>query len=208
MTETRSYRGRSIDERRTERRERFLDAALTLFGTTGYAATAVPAVCKAAGLSSRQFYELFSDREDLLRALYDRVQDESTAAVSEALDAALSTSGITVEEVLDAGIRAFVEYYASSTERTRVSFVEVVGVSPRFEDHRHARRGEWTTLLDSVTTLGHERGLALSASPPLVWSGYIGAVNALIVERSVNPDVTVDELMDAMRRLLRPGAIG
>ncbi|GAA4683139.1 TetR/AcrR family transcriptional regulator [Gordonia humi] len=207
MAEARSYRGQSIEDRRRQRRGRFLDAALTLFGRDGYAATSVPAVCKEAGHSSRQFYELFSDREQLLRALYDQLQTESRAAVSDALTAALRDE-VGLEALLDAGVGAFVDYYAASPERTRVNFIEAVGVSPDFEEHRHAGRAEWSALLGSVTEAGQEQGLAVATTSPLVWAGYIGAVNALIVERSVTESVTTAEVMDAMRRLLRPGVIG
>lgn len=208
MTDTRSYRGRSIDERRTDRRERFLDSALTLFGTDGYAATSVPAVCKDAGLSSRQFYELFSDREHLLRDLYDRVQSESMASVTQAIDTVLREADVDIEKLLAAGVGAFVDYYVASPLRTRVSFIEVVGVSPAFEEHRHARRAEWSALLESVVGGGKDHGLDVPPTPRLAWTGYIGAVNNLIVERSMDPSITNDELMDAMRRLLRPGVIG
>ncbi|MGO3328417.1 TetR/AcrR family transcriptional regulator [Gordonia sp. (in: high G+C Gram-positive bacteria)] len=208
VTGIRSYRGRSLTERRIERRARFIESALSLFGAKGYAGTSVPEVCKHAGLSSRQFYEEFSGREHLLRELYDEVQTGSMTAVSTAIDRVLNRPDITVEDLLDAGVGAFVDFYAASPERTRVSFVEVVGVSPEFEGHRHARRAEWSAMLNTVTALGREHGLSTSEASPLVWAGYIGAVNALIVEHSVNRTITTDEVMDAMRRLLRPGAIG
>ena len=82
MTQQRTYGGQAVADRARQRRERFLDAAVELFGTHGYAATSVPQVCKAAGLSSRQFYQEFSDREDLLRTLYDRVQDKTMERVA------------------------------------------------------------------------------------------------------------------------------
>ncbi|EPJ39818.1 hypothetical protein STAFG_3128 [Streptomyces afghaniensis 772] len=64
------YGGKTAEERQAERRRRFLDAALQLFGDTpGFRATTVAALSEAAGLSTRQFYEEFRTLEDVLAAL-------------------------------------------------------------------------------------------------------------------------------------------
>ncbi len=207
MTESRNYRGQSVDDRRRERRARFLDSALQLFGTQGFAATSIPAVCKHAALSSRQFYEAFTDREDLLRALYDEIQDATMATVSDAVVAALDRQG-TLDEVLDAGVIAFVTYYNDEPERIRISFVEVIGVSPAFEAYRRERRLQWASLLGAVSDRGAHQGLELASTDPLVWSAYLGAVNAAIVENAENPETSVDDVIRVMRRMLRPGVLG
>ncbi|NUS17521.1 MAG: helix-turn-helix transcriptional regulator, partial [Streptomyces sp.] len=68
------YGGKTAEERQAERRRRFLDAALQLFGDTpGYRNTTVAALSEAAGLSTRQFYEEFRTLEDVLAALHLQV---------------------------------------------------------------------------------------------------------------------------------------
>src|ERR1700761_6805201 len=74
-TEGRIYGGRSAPQRRAERRERLLDAALELYGTNGFRRTTIPMLCTASGVTARHFYEEFESREALLRALYDRVAE-------------------------------------------------------------------------------------------------------------------------------------
>ncbi|WP_336789539.1 TetR/AcrR family transcriptional regulator [Gordonia malaquae] len=207
MTESRNYRGQSVDDRRRLRRARFLDSGLQLFGTQGYAGTSIPAVCKHAALSSRQFYEVFADREDLLKALYDETQDAAMAAVSDAIAVELEKQS-TLEEMFGAGITAFVMYYADSPQRIRVSFIEVVGVSPGFEAHRRERRLQWASLLAAVSERGAQQGMDVTASDPLAWAAYLGAVNAAIVEHSEDASTTVDDVMRVMRRMLRPGVLG
>lgn len=69
---TRTYGGLSEPERVSERRERFLDAGLELFGTLGLRGTTVRALCKTAGLTERYFYESFADTEALFCAVYER----------------------------------------------------------------------------------------------------------------------------------------
>ncbi|MQA12822.1 MAG: TetR family transcriptional regulator [Pseudonocardiaceae bacterium] len=58
----RHYGGRSAQQRRSDRRARLLVAALDLIGTQGYAAATVEALCGAARVSTRTFYEEFGGR--------------------------------------------------------------------------------------------------------------------------------------------------
>ncbi|UQE74281.1 TetR/AcrR family transcriptional regulator [Gordonia sp. PP30] len=206
MTQQRTYGGQAVADRARQRRERFLDAAVELFGTHGYAATSVPQVCKAAGLSSRQFYQEFSDREDLLRTLYDRVQDKTMERVAGVvLEQIAANRGL--DEVLDEGVRAFVGMY-DDPRLARISFIEVVGVSPVFEAHRHARRARWGEVLQTAVAAGADRGLTIASTTPLQWAAYIGAVNAVVVERTLDASITEEDLVHAMRTLLRPGILG
>ncbi|MGW3917745.1 helix-turn-helix domain-containing protein, partial [Streptomyces sp. NPDC005070] len=80
------YGGRTAEERQAERRRRFLDAGLELFGARpGYRSTTVAALSEAAGLSTRQFYEAFRGLEDVLAALHLQVNDWAERAALDAL---------------------------------------------------------------------------------------------------------------------------
>ncbi|MCQ0016032.1 TetR/AcrR family transcriptional regulator [Actinomadura madurae] len=122
----RSYGGRSAEERRAERRERLLAAGLELFGTRGYAATSIERLCATASVSTRNFYEEFSGREELLTTLHrginERAAEAVSAAYAEAADAGLPTR-------VERAVRAFVTATASDPRRARIAFVEVIGVS-------------------------------------------------------------------------------
>ncbi|GAC56339.1 putative TetR family transcriptional regulator [Gordonia hirsuta DSM 44140 = NBRC 16056] len=206
MNTSRVYGGQAVTDRRRERRERFLAAAVELFGTTGYTGTSVPQVCRAAGLSTRQFYQEFSDREDLLRTLYDQNQDRAMSAVATVVLERIATDD-DLDTVLDAGVRAFVEAF-DDPRQARIAFVEVVGVSPAFEEYRHSRRARWGELLQTALQAGAERGLDVGTSTPLQWTAYIGAVNSVIVERSLDPTIGPEQIVSTMRTLLRPGLLG
>ncbi len=64
----RRYRGVSEEVRRTERRQRFIEAGLEVFAERGYHSSTVRSICANAGLTERYFYESFSNSEDLLTA--------------------------------------------------------------------------------------------------------------------------------------------
>ena len=52
----RRYRGVSEEARQAERRQRFVEAGLTVFGSRGYHSSTVRSICAEAGLTERYFY--------------------------------------------------------------------------------------------------------------------------------------------------------
>lgn len=72
-TVVRPYRGVSAAERRTDRRERLLDACLDVVGENGVLGVTVDGVCAVAGLTKRYFYEGFADLDALLLAAADEM---------------------------------------------------------------------------------------------------------------------------------------
>ncbi len=128
----RPWRGQSPQERREARRRRLLDAALELFGTTGYAATSLTALCAQAGVSPRHFYELYSGREPLMADLYDEIVLETARLVDEAYGAA----ALTASARICAGLAAAITHQTDDPRRARILHLEAVGVSPWLEQHR------------------------------------------------------------------------
>ncbi|MFJ4649977.1 TetR/AcrR family transcriptional regulator [Nocardia sp. NPDC088792] len=82
MTTARTWGGRSAVERRTERRQRLIDAALELWRENGWTAVTIRAVCARTSLNDRYFYEAFADRDELLVAAWESVRDDMLAALT------------------------------------------------------------------------------------------------------------------------------
>lgn len=175
----RTYGGRSVIDRQADRRRRFLDAALAEFGESGYAASSVTSICKAAGLSRRQFYEIFDDRESLLMAAYDEIQSAARTAVIEALAGVESTDR---KDLATAAMRAYVESVAVDPRRAEVSFVQIVGVSPVVEQHRLDVRDEWTTYF--VAAMAQFTGREAAPRMRSLGTAFVGALTAVIHEWS------------------------
>jgi AcrR family transcriptional regulator len=173
----RTYGGRSAVERRAERRQRLLAAGLELFGTEGYAASSIEKLCNSAGVSTRNFYEEFQSREDLLIALHDRIIDEAFHSVVAALRDADDTP---LRERFTRAVRAFVTTTASDPRWARLSYVEIIGVSNTVENHRIAWRERWAGFLVSEAKRAVERGEADDRDFHLGAVALIGAVNELV----------------------------
>ncbi|MDT0307507.1 TetR/AcrR family transcriptional regulator [Streptomyces sp. DSM 44917] len=196
------YAGKTAAERQAERRGRFLDAALELFGTPpGYRAATITALSEAAGLSTRQFYEQFRTLEDVLAALHLQVNDEAEAAATAALGGA---EGLPVIERADATFRAYAAYVTGDPRRIRITFTEIAGVSPRMDEQRLARRSRWIDLLTSEAEAAAARGELPDRDYRLAAAAFIGAVNGLLHDWAAGwVDATLDQVIDELCRHLR-----
>jgi AcrR family transcriptional regulator len=77
----RSYGGISGEDRRAERRERFIEAGITAFGRDGFRGTTTRSVCAEAQLTQRYFYESFDDLEALFLAVAIRLGERVRAVL-------------------------------------------------------------------------------------------------------------------------------
>lgn len=81
------WRGTSSGERADERRDRLLNVCEDIVAAGGAAALGVRAVCRAAGISPRHFYESFTDTDALLLAAYERAVQRLLDHVAAAITA-------------------------------------------------------------------------------------------------------------------------
>ena len=195
------YAGKSAEERKAERRRRFLDAALELFGGgPGYRNTTVAALSEAAGLSTRQFYEEFRTLEDVLAALHLQVNDWAEEAALAALAAA---EGLPLAERAAAIFRGYAGNVTADPRRIRMTFVEIIGVSARLEEQRLARRSRWVTLICTEAEAAVAGGEAAPRDYRLAATAFIGSVNGLLHDWSAGwVDATLDEVVDELVRML------
>lgn len=142
--EGRPYAGASREAREAARREQMIAAGISLFGTTGYRATTVGAICEAAGLNKRYFYESFATLEDLLCEVYERVVADLRGAV-------LGAGGETAPEVLRGFIASFLDWAQADPVKAKVHLFEVLGVSPRVDElYRSHGRSIGDELVDRL----------------------------------------------------------
>ncbi|MDN3026753.1 TetR/AcrR family transcriptional regulator [Streptomyces sp. S.PB5] len=201
------YGGKTAEERQAERRRRFLDAALQLFGDTpGYRNTTVAALSEAAGLSTRQFYEEFRTLEDVLAALHLQVNDWAEQAV---VAAVAHADALPLADRASAIFRAYAADVTSDPRRIRITFVEIIGVSPRLEEQRLARRARWINLVCAEADAAVARGEAAPRDYRLPAAAFIGAVNGLLHDWSAgwvdaSLEEAVEELVRQLLSILRP----
>ncbi|WP_030176492.1 TetR/AcrR family transcriptional regulator [Spirillospora albida] len=195
------YGGRPAAERRAERRERFLAAGLELFGAgPGYRATKVTDLSRAAGLSTRQFYEEFQTLEDVLAALHLRVNDAAEGTVLAALPGAADLDPVDRCAHL---FRAYARGATGDPRHTRIAFVEIIGVSPRLDRQRLERRSRWISFLCGELDAAAARGEIAARDFRVTAAAFIGSVNGLMHDWSVGwVDATLDEVIEELLQML------
>lgn len=133
---SRTIRGLDAEQRRAERREQLLDAALKLFAENGYLGTSIEQICSTAYIGTKSFYEVFTNREDcylaLLRRTSERLQEQMAAVAAEA-------SG---NERQDAPrlLATFVHALVDDPRLAKVTFGMAAGISETVERQRRANR--------------------------------------------------------------------
>lgn len=121
---SRRYAGNSAEERRALRREKILEAAIQVYGEQGYRASTVQAVCDAAGLTKRYFYESYRDSEDLLAACLRRVVTEFAGELAQAAP----DGDVGREERARVILRAYFQTLKEDPPRARLFLLDTDGV--------------------------------------------------------------------------------
>jgi AcrR family transcriptional regulator len=174
----RRYAGKTHEERRAERRERLLDAGLQLFGTNGYAQTTIEALCAAARLNPRYFYEEFETREELLGAVYDR----HIQGVTEAVTAAIQGIPPNPLERLQVGLRTFLDAALADERAARINYFEMVGVSPQLErKRRDVLRSYADMIAGQITEISRSTPVPVR-DHRLAAVAIVGATDGLILD--------------------------
>jgi AcrR family transcriptional regulator len=162
---SRLYGGLSAEERRAERRARLIEAALKVYGEVGYRNATVKAVCDAAELTERYFYESFANSEALLIAAYihvtERLHTEMTAAGEAERGAARTASVLTL-------------YFTRLQENphpARVFLLEMNGIGPAVDAVQMDAMKRMSAVL-----LPGAADIAASEPMPLAVIGAMGAV--------------------------------
>lgn len=194
------YAGQPVEDRQRQRRARFLESGLTVFARDGYANSSVGAICKDAGLSSRQFYEEFTGRESLLLELYEQIDRESRDAVAKALEAKTDAC---VLEIIDASVRAYVESIGADPRKARVALVEVVGAGPKVEKFRLELRRVWGSLLAGAAEDAALQGEIPTGDYEMRVLAVIGAVNYVVDSWSgSDPRPPLDDVIRVLSRVI------
>lgn len=142
----RRIRGLDADQRRAQRHESLLDAALELFTTRGYQNTSIELLCQSASVSTKSFYKLFDSREDCFLALYDRTarqyRDHIGAALAEAPDDETSVTRHL--------LRAYVDMLAADPRKAQVTFGSARIITPATERARYDNRRWAAEFIEQV----------------------------------------------------------
>lgn len=139
----------ALSRARLTQRQRILRATASEAARVGYSHLTIPTISTAAGTSNQTFYEHFESKEQAFVSAFEKVAKRAMAAV-------FSTAAKETEwaAVIEAGMRAFLEYLAYEPLFARLAFFELPTAGP-------AALGEGVTTIQAFTGF-----LAPEALPP------------------------------------------
>jgi AcrR family transcriptional regulator len=148
--------GRTTLERRTERRERMIAAAISIWSEEGWAAVSMRRICAQTSLNDRYFYDEFVDRDGLLVAVWEQIQDDVLGAVTAAYQQRGSRTSW--EDLTRTATRAFVDRIVAEPLKAKILL----------------SRNEGSPVLEAVRRKAFQRsiGIVMAAARPRMKSGY------------------------------------
>jgi AcrR family transcriptional regulator len=198
----RLLRGRTLAERRRERRQALLSAALDLFGTQGYAATTIEEICRCAYVSTRNFYEEFPNRRAVLEALALQVAEGIVAAF---LEVEVAPGPHVEARRVQAGVARLVHRMAGDPRLARVAFVEAMSD----DSLRRMVLSTFPVWLREVLRDYFEEGGTDPARQQAFTIALCGAVSELMADWVLHPerqppvDVLADHVVELTTAVLR-----
>jgi AcrR family transcriptional regulator len=198
VAQVRPYGGVEAPERFALRRRRLLDAGLELLGgSDDPPELTVRAICSAAGISARYFYEGFTDKDGLVADVFDSVIADIAATTQAAVAAAPP------KEQNRAGITNLVRTIANDPRIGRLLFNPAL--SNQVLARKRAELGDFFALLSGqhVTTAYRVPENALVKTLAHFVVGGVGQTISAWVTKDIDmePEEVVDQLVSILDAL-------
>lgn len=188
----RTYGGRTLEDRRADRRGRLVTAGRALLAEGGWSAVSVRAVCARSGLADRYFYESFAGRDALLVAVCDQVMADVLQVAGRRMAAAPSAYRPQVRAAAD----AVLELLDAEAGLVRVLLLETPD-SPVLNEHRRTMVRALVDLLLLATADIEALQDAPEVRRRLGAHGVLGALFELLAAWTAGElAVTREELLD------------
>jgi AcrR family transcriptional regulator len=196
----RTYGGVPPEQRRAERRERLLTAALELFTSVGFRQAKITQLCTRAGVSTRNFYEEFGSKEEVLRTLHDQINSLALRHVAAALEDFREADALSrMARLLD----VFVATVTRDPRMPRLNYVEAVGVSPELEAQHQVWVDRWATFIEEEAQRAAQAGAAPDRSYRLTAIALVGAATGLLREwQAHEPPLPVEDISKELRGVM------
>lgn len=172
------YRGQSAEERKSERRKRFLQVGIELYGAHGFRATSVKMVCLAAGLTERYFYESFANGEALLcetcSVIMNGMRQRAVEAMEQVNDSLTERAG--------AAAHAYFSALVQSPGTGRIILFEMEGVSASVDLHYAQELAKSTQLFVEWFLFRGKQNGSRTLNAYVLAQGIIGALYQMAKE--------------------------
>lgn len=186
MTET-------LSARRTQTRERLVDAAARVFAEKGVLGASVEEICEAAGFTRGAFYSNFESKDALCLALLQRQADEALTSIRDALGALDEPCGAqptaaSIDEAIDDTVTLFLRLQPSdrtsilASAELRLQAARSASLRPEYQDfERHANETFSQVIGEAAARFGYRLSVPANRAIAVLHGIYEhGSVTSLI----------------------------
>lgn len=191
----------SVQERSRNRRQRLLDAALTVFTEHGYSDTAIDQVARASETSKGGLYFHFPSKQALFLALLD----ESSQALLERVEAGMAPETDPLARG-EAALREVLLAFADHRLLARLLLVEAVGAGKDFNARLNQMHAEFAGLIAGCLDDAIAIGQIDPVDTAIVAHAWYGAVNQTVLRWLLTGEPErLEDAFPALRELLLYG---
>lgn len=188
----RAYGGLAADVRREQRRQRFIEAGIQVFGTRGLAHSTMRDLCAEARLTDRYFYESFRRVEDVFNLVHAELSAQLVARLGEAM----MREPLRMEAVAEAGLRAFFGFVQEDRRRARILLVDSMGVFFSLPQGSDLPIAEYVALLRQLYDALYPQAGGLDLDVDFVAKSLLGmTINSAAVWSHAGFDKSLDEVV-------------
>ncbi|MFI7013440.1 TetR family transcriptional regulator [Streptomyces sp. NPDC050164] len=189
---------------RGERRiAQLLDAAATVFSTTGYTAASTNAIAREAGVSPGTLYQFFPNKEAIAIELGSRLMHEMRQSYDEIL-APIADATTPIEEVVAETVDRFVEFNC----RHPAFFALMHGpdIPGRIAKEHDALHRTLVTRVETILTpfAPDVPAPAITRTAQMCVGIYKAGLELILVHEGAEREAYVQELKNALLRYLQP----
>lgn len=192
------------DERRAERREQVLLAAMRCVAAEGFHKTTMADVIRASGLSAGAVYGYFRDKDDLILAIADR----ALTVADQLMDSLIETDPLPslpdMLERITATILAQADTGFGDVTRVAVAVWAEAVRSERVHAMAHERFPRMRARYADLVRAQQEAGrVPADEDPDLIAKAFFGLVPGFVLQRLVIGDVDPESYGRALSGLMR-----
>jgi AcrR family transcriptional regulator len=166
----------SIQERSKSRRQRLLDAALTIFTEQGYNATPIDDIARASETSKGGVYFHFPSKQALFLALLE----ESSAALLEKVESAMAVESDPLRRG-EAALRAVIMSFAEHRLLARLLLIEAAGAGRDFNRALSDMHEHFAMLIAACLDDAVAAGQIAPLDTKVAARAWYGAVNHTVL---------------------------
>jgi AcrR family transcriptional regulator len=167
-------------------RERLFEATVDLVAKRGYRNTSVDHIVKAARVGYVAFYDLYEGKEECFLAAFDRIVDEATEELAEAVAGEEEWP-----QQLAAALACLIDLIVADPRRARIALIEVQSAGP-------AAYARYEEVIDrAVPMLREGRGLSKEAAQlsQTLEEAVLGGVLWIVHQRLVKGELDDTEAL-------------